>query len=76
MKAKNGIVKYTYSVWVDELEHSQGWEPRYDTEEGTVLIRNPFPGRKAAVDGRLVYASYIEIDADAAEKILVLGMPK
>lgn len=74
--AKNGGVKYTYGIWVDDLEQSHGWEPRHDTEQGTVLIRNPFPGRNISVDGRLVYSSYIEIDASAAEKILFLGIPK
>lgn len=76
LKASNGGIKYTYSVWVGDSEQSHGWEPRYDAEDGTVIIRNPFPGRTAAVDGRLVYSSYIKIDADAAEKILVLGAPK
>lgn len=76
LRAKNSGVKYTYSVWAGGSEQSHGWEPRYDDEDGTVLIRNPFPGRKVAVDGCLVHSPYIKIDAGAAEKVLVLGTPK
>lgn len=74
MGAKNAIVKYSYAVHTDfSAELTCGWWPMYDAESDTVIVRNPFAGRRVVVDGREVGASFIEIDAAVAAKILVLG---
>lgn len=74
IRARNAIVKCSYTVHTDfSAEAACGWWPNHDPESNTVIVRNPFAGRRTMVEGRNVTASFIEIDADAASKILVLG---
>lgn len=74
IRARNGRVKYTWFCSSgDPQDDKSGWHPRHDPETDTVLIRNPFPGRRTTVDGRSINSDFIEIDSSMATKILVLG---
>lgn len=72
--ARNATIKYSYTVYDNtSAEATCGWWPTYDPDSETVVVRNPFAGRRAMVDGHEVSAEFIEMDAAVAAKILVLG---
>lgn len=75
MGARDTVVKCSYTVHTNfSVEATCGWWPTHDPESNTVIVRNPFAGRRVMIDGRDVCGSFIEIDAEVAEKILVLGV--
>lgn len=75
IKARNASVRSWMVSSNSSSDPHIGWNPMCDHEANTVFVRNPFWGYSSvSVGGRLVHTEFIQIDADMAAKILVLGV--
>lgn len=66
--------KYGSKPTADHYEFKS--RPRYDQTRNVVVVENPWSTLQSAKDPELpVLGPYIEIDAEVAMKILILGVP-
>ena len=73
IKAKNASVcSWAFSSDANPWYSDRGWKPTYDPKSNTVFVRNPFWRAISSGDGS-ISSEFIQIDADMAAKILVLG---